>query len=82
MLQLVQLHQVVIIITIASTHKEHQLGKIENIVLPSFDTGFYKFYTWGVDYIELNRHVTPVIYHASRHVGAFTDKQYLSTMLT
>jgi hypothetical protein len=51
MLQLVQLHLVVNVnVTIASTHKEHQLGRIENIVLPSFETGFYKSYTRGVDY--------------------------------
>jgi hypothetical protein len=83
MLQLVQLHLVVIVnVTIASTHKEHQLGRIKNIVLPSFEIEFYKSYTRGMDYIGLNRPVTPAIYHTSRRVGAFTDKQYLSTMLT
>jgi hypothetical protein len=64
MLQLVQLHLVVIVnITIASTHKEHQLGRIGNIVLPSFKTGLYKSYTRGVDYMGLNRPVTPMIQH-------------------
>jgi hypothetical protein len=83
MLQLVQLHLVVIVnVTIASTHKEHQLGRIRNIVLPSFETGFYKSYTRGVDYIGLNRPITPMTYHMSWRVRAFTDKQYLSTMLT
>jgi hypothetical protein len=67
MLQLVQLHLVVIVnVTIASTHKEHQLERIGNIVLPSFETGFYKSYTWEVDYIGLNMPVTPAIYHTSR----------------
>jgi hypothetical protein len=70
MLQLVQLHLVVIVnVTIASIHKEHQLGRIRNIVLPSFETGFYKSYTLGMEYIGLNRPVTPVIYHTSRRVG-------------
>jgi hypothetical protein len=70
MLQLVQLHLVVIVnVTIASTQKEHQLGRIKNIVLPSFETGFYKSYTRGVDYIGLNRPISPIIYHTSRHVG-------------
>jgi hypothetical protein len=70
MLQLVQLHLVVIVnVTIPSTHKEHQLGRIRNIVLPFFETGFYKSYTWGVDYIRLNRPNTPTIYHMSRCVG-------------
>jgi hypothetical protein len=49
--------------------KKHQLGRIGNIVLSSFETGFYKSYTWGVDYIGLNRLVTPAIYHTSQHVG-------------
>jgi hypothetical protein len=83
MLQLVQLYIVVIVnVTIASTHKEHQLGRIGNIVLPSFETRFYNFYTRGMDYIGLNRPITPAIYHTSRRVGAFVDKQYLSTLLT
>jgi hypothetical protein len=70
MLQLVQLHLVVIVnVTIASTQKEHQLGRIENIVIPSFETEFYKSYTRGMNYIGLNRLVTPVIYHTSRRVG-------------
>jgi hypothetical protein len=70
MLQLVQLHLIVIInVTIASIDKEHQLGRIGNIVLPSFETGFYKSYTRGVDYIGLNMPVTPAIYHMSPHVG-------------
>jgi hypothetical protein len=69
MLQLVQLHLIVIVnVTIASTHKEHQLGRIKNIVLSSFETGFYKSYTQGMDYIGLNRPVTPAIYHTSPHV--------------
>jgi hypothetical protein len=75
MLQLVQSYLVVIVnVTIASTYKKHQLGRIENIVLPSFETGFYKSYTRGMDYIGLNRPVIPAIYHTSRRVGAFTDK--------
>jgi hypothetical protein len=83
MLQLVQLHLVVIVnVTIASTHKEHKLGRIENIVLPSFETEFCKSYTRGMEYIGLNRSDTHAIYHTSRHVGAFADKQYLSTTLT
>jgi hypothetical protein len=58
MLQLVQLHLVVIInVTILSTYKEHQLGRIGNIVLPSFETKFYKSYIRGMDYIGLNRPV-------------------------
>jgi hypothetical protein len=70
MLQLVQLHLVVIVnVTIASTHKEYQLGRIRNIVLPTFETEFYKSYTPGMDYIGLNRPITPVIYHMSWHVG-------------
>jgi hypothetical protein len=70
MLQLVQLDLVVIVnVTIASTHKEHQLKRIRNIVLPSFETGFYESYTRGMDYIGLNRLVTPVIYHTSQRVG-------------
>jgi hypothetical protein len=60
------IHLVVIINdTIASTNKEHQLGRIGNIVLPSFETGFYKSYPRGVGYIQLNRPVTPAIYHMS-----------------
>jgi hypothetical protein len=66
MLQLVPLHLVIINVTIAPTHKEHQLGRIRNIVLPSFEIGFYKSYTWGMDCIGLNRPVTPMIYHTSR----------------
>jgi hypothetical protein len=50
-------------------HKEYQLGRIRNIVVPSFETGFYKSYTQGMDYIGLNGSVTPVIYHMTRHVG-------------
>jgi hypothetical protein len=70
MLQLVQLHLVVIVnVTIASTHKEHQLERIGNIVLPSFETRFYKSYIRGMDYIGLNRPVTPAIYHTSQHIG-------------
>jgi hypothetical protein len=70
MLQLVQLHLVVIVnVAIASTNKEYQLGRIRNIVLPFFETGFYKSYTREVDYIGLNRLVTPAIYHMSRRVG-------------
>jgi hypothetical protein len=72
MLQLVQLHLVVIVnVTIASTYKEHQLGRIKNIVIPSFETGFCKSYTRGMDYIGLNRPITPAIYHTSRRVGAY-----------
>jgi hypothetical protein len=47
-------------------HKEHQLGRIKNIVVPSFETGFYNSYTWGMDYIVLNGSVTPVIFHTTR----------------
>jgi hypothetical protein len=36
---------------------------IENIILPSFEIRFYKSYTWGVDFIGLNRPVTIAIYH-------------------
>jgi hypothetical protein len=42
---------------------------IGNIVLPTFETGFYKSYTRGVDYIGLNRPVTPAIYHMSQRIG-------------
>jgi hypothetical protein len=57
-------------------HKEHQLRKVENRVLLSFEIGFYQHqYIWGMDYKELNAAVTYAIYHMSRYIRASIDKQ-------
>jgi hypothetical protein len=57
-------------------HKEHQLRKVGNRVLLSFETGFYQHqYIWGMDYKGLNAVVTYAIYHTSQYIRASVDKQ-------
>jgi hypothetical protein len=64
-------------------HKEHQLRKVRNRVLLSFETGFYQHqYIWGMDCKGLNAAVTYVIYHTSRHIRASADKQISKHTLT
>jgi hypothetical protein len=63
--------------------KEHQLRKVRNRVLLSFETGFYQHqYIWGMDCKGLNAAVTYVIYHTSRHIRASADKQISKHTLT
>jgi hypothetical protein len=51
-------------------HKEHQLRKVGNRVLLTFETGFYlHHYIRGMDYKGLNAAVTYVIYHLSAYKG-------------
>jgi hypothetical protein len=57
-------------------HKEHQLRKVGNKVLLSFETGFYQHqYIRGMDCKGLNVAVTYAIYHMSQHIRASADKQ-------
>jgi hypothetical protein len=57
-------------------HKEHQLRKVGNRVLLSFETRFYQHqYIWGIDCKGLNAAVTYTIYHTFWYIRASTDKQ-------